>query len=370
MKFYVLAGEPSGDLHGANLVKALRTHFPDSQFVGYGGEKMQSAGVELRRDYKQMAFMGLTEVLLNLPTILRILAEAKRDIRQSRPDAVILIDYPSFNMRVAKFAKKEGIPVFYYISPKLWAWNRRRAVVLKKNVDALFSILPFEVEFFKQYQFEQVYYVGNPLFDAIAEFRTTPRMAFCERHGISSEKPILALLPGSRKQELLRLLPEMVQLREQFTDYQLVVAGVSHLPQELYEPAHKAQIPIIYEDTYSILHHAALAVVASGTATLETALFGVPQVVVYKTSWFTYEVGKRLIRVPFISLVNLIAGKEVVVELIQQHCSSQRISEELRRIETQTQAQIQTDYRQLRQQLETEGVSLRTAHIIKSLLSP
>jgi lipid-A-disaccharide synthase len=367
MKFYLIAGEPSGDLHAANLVVALKKTFPDANFRGYGGEKMAQAGVTLVRHYAEMAFMGFVEVLRNLPTILRILSECKKDLAAYQPDALILVDYPGFNMRIAKFAKQKlGLKVFYYISPKVWAWNQKRALALKRDTDALFSILPFEIPFFAAYQFERVYYVGNPLFDAIQNYQAQEH----EQPTLlaQTQKPIIALLPGSRKQEITLLLPEMVKVKAAFPDYEFVVAGVEHLPKKLYLPAQEGQIPILYGHTYALLQAAKAAVVASGTATLETALFQVPQVVVYKVNPLTYHIGKHLIRVPFISLVNLIAEKKVVSELIQKECNPLRIEAELARVLHQDRAQILADYQALRQKMQTEGVSLRTAHYISAFL--
>ncbi|WP_245574496.1 lipid-A-disaccharide synthase [Hugenholtzia roseola] len=365
MKFYLIAGEASGDLHAANLVAALKTQFPTATFRGYGGEKMQQAGVTLVRHYAQMAFMGFVEVLRNLPTILSILSECKKDLRAFQPDALILVDYPGFNMRIAKFAKQKlGLKVFYYILPKVWAWNQKRALALKRDTDALFSILPFEIPFFAQYQVEHLYYVGNPLFDAIQNQAQKKPPA----HLTQIEKPIIALLPGSRKQEVRLLLPQMLKITEAFPDYQFIIAGVIDLPTELYYPALDAGIPILYGNTYHLLQVAKAAVVASGTATLETALFDVPQVVVYQVNPLTYHIGKHLIRVPFISLVNLIAEKKVVSELIQKECNPLRIKAELARVLHQDRAQILADYRALRQKMQTEEVSLRTAHYISTFL--
>ena len=336
MNYYLIAGERSGDLHGANLIRAIAQEDKAAQFRAYGGEQMQEAGATIVRHYREMAFMGFLEVVQNLGTIRRILRECQADLLANRPDVLILIDYAGFNLRMARFAKKHGIRVFYYISPKVWAWNQRRALKIKASVDRLFVIFPFETAFFRQFDYE-VTYVGNPLLDAIAAFQPDP--AFLEKLTSKSsdrktDKPIVALLPGSRKQEIAIILPTMLAISQQFTDYQFIVGTVSNLPSSLYDSllANYPNIKRVNDAAYDLLHVATAALVTSGTATLETALFTVPQVVCYKTTWVSYQIARRLIAVPFISLVNLIANREVVKELIQNDFIPEKVTHELRAI--------------------------------------
>ncbi|MFD2933363.1 lipid-A-disaccharide synthase [Spirosoma flavum] len=332
MNYYLIAGERSGDLHGANLIRAIRqydhtTAQPEATFRAYGGEQMEAAGAVLVRHYREMAFMGFLEVAKNLGTIRRILRECQADLLAHRPDVLILIDYAGFNLRMARFAKKNGIKVFYYISPKVWAWNQRRALKIKANVDKLFTILPFETEFFAKYEYD-VEYVGNPLLDALADFH--PANAFSEKIGLD-ERPVIALLPGSRRQEITSILPAMLSATRQFPGYQFVVGTVTNLPDTLYDSllADYPNVLRVSDAAYDLLHVSTAALVTSGTATLETALLNIPQVVCYKTTGITYAIAKHLISVPFISLVNLIAGHEIVTELIQNDLTPDRITAEL-----------------------------------------
>ncbi|GAB4014282.1 lipid-A-disaccharide synthase [Spirosoma migulaei] len=330
MTYYLIAGERSGDLHGANLIRGIRQYDPAANCRAYGGEQMEAAGAVLVRHYREMAFMGFLEVVKNLGTIRRILHECQADLLAHRPDALILIDYAGFNLRMARFAKQHGIRVFYYISPKVWAWNQRRALKIKANVDRLFTILPFETEFFATYDYK-VDYVGNPLLDALADFKPDP--AFRAKSGLG-EQPIIALLPGSRHQEITSILPIMLQTTRQFPDYQFVVGTVSNLPDKLYSDllADYPTVKRVDDAAYDLLQVATAALVTSGTATLETALLNIPQVVCYKTTGISYAIAKRLIAVPFISLVNLIADREVVKELIQNDLTPTRAALELKAI--------------------------------------
>ena len=326
MKYYIIAGERSGDLHGAKLIKSIKKHDPKAEIRAWGGDMMQDAGAELVKHYRELAFMGIWEVLKNLFSIQKLLKYCKTDIQNFQPDAVILIDYAGFNMRIAQFAKNIGFYTFYYISPKVWAWNTKRALKIKQFVDKMFVILPFEKDFFKQFDYE-VEYVGNPLIDDIEAFK--PNLNFKTENQFGS-KPLIALLPGSRKQEVEEILPTMVSVVPLFPDYQFVIAGVSNLPKAIYQDF---DLPLVIDDAYNLLQNSEAALVTSGTATLETALLHIPQVVCYKTSWLTAFVGmKLLLKVPFISLVNLVAGKEVVKELIQDKCSTKIVSEELKKI--------------------------------------
>lgn len=330
MHYYLIAGERSGDLHGANLIRAIRQHDPSAQCRAYGGEQMEAAGATLVRHYREMAFMGFLEVAKNLGTIRRILRECQADLLAHRPDVLILIDYAGFNLRMARFAKKHGIRVFYYISPKVWAWNQRRALNIKANVDRLFTILPFETEFFARYDYK-VTYVGNPLLDALAAFQPDP--TFRSKLGLG-ETSVIALLPGSRRQEILSILPSMLEVSRQLPAYQFVVSTVSNLPDALYDRllADYPDVKRVGDAAYDLLHNATAALVTSGTATLETALLNIPQVVCYKTTGISYAIAKRLIAVPYISLVNLIANQQVVTELIQNDLTPERAVSELQAI--------------------------------------
>ena len=324
MKYYLIAGERSGDLHGSNLIKALRRQDAEADIRCWGGDAMQAAGGELVVHYRDTAFMGFWEVFKNLPTIRRLLRQCQEDVLRFRPDALVLIDYPGFNLRMAKYAKAQGIRVFYYISPKIWAWNQSRAKKIKATVDHMFVILPFEEAFYRQYDYE-VQYVGNPLFDAIRDF--TPSNQFATDL-MTDDRPVIALLPGSRKQEISIMLEMLLTVAARFPTYRFVVAAVDNVPASFYDAVrnHPA-VSIVTGQTYDLLHHARAAVVASGTATLETALFEVPQIVTYRMSPITYQIARRVIRVPYISLVNLIADREVVPELIQRDFNAERIAE-------------------------------------------
>lgn len=329
MKYYIIAGERSGDLHGSNLIKELRKKDTDAQIRGWGGDMMQEAGMDLVKHYQEMAFMGFAEVLKNAFKILGFISECKEDIKKYQPDVVILIDYAGFNMRIARFAKKRGIKVFYYISPKIWAWNQGRVHGIKKAVDRMFVIMPFEEDFYGRFDYK-VDYVGNPVNDSVTDHVASPDFRVKNK---LNNKPIVAILPGSREQEIENMLHIMLQVLPSFRDYQFVVAGVSTFSENYYKQHNKdVNIKIIYDQTYDLLANSQAALVTSGTATLETALFGVPQVVCYKTSAISYAIGKRVIKVPYISLVNLIADRQVVTELIQDELTPKRITAELKNL--------------------------------------
>ncbi|MFW5700161.1 MAG: lipid-A-disaccharide synthase [Cyclobacteriaceae bacterium] len=327
MKYYLIAGERSGDMHAANLIKKLIIEDPRSQFRGFGGQKMREAGAEITIDYRELAVMGFVEVVLSLRKILNYLKLCQQDILKYQPNVLILVDYPGFNLRMAKWARKKGLKVFYYISPKIWAWNTGRAKIIKDNVDHMFSILPFEKDFYRQFDFD-VDYIGNPVADAVYSFK--PDDAFVIKTKLPKDKFIVALLPGSRKQELQNMLPLMLQVCQLFPDFHFVIAAINDMDQHFYQPFAKLEnTSIVYEQTYDLLARANAAIVTSGTATLETALFEVPQLVIYRTSWFTYQIGKKLIKIPYISLVNLIANRMVVKELIQNEMTVENIKKEL-----------------------------------------
>lgn len=327
MRYYIIAGERSGDLHGSNLVKAIRKHDPAAVFRGLGGDYLREAGVSLFVHYAEFAVMGFVEVLLNIIKISGYLRKCGKDILEFKPDVIILIDYAGFNRQMARFGKKHKIKVFYYISPKVWAWNQSRAHQLKANVDRMFVILPFEKDFFKTYAWD-VDYVGNPVLDAVKAHRADSE--FLAKRGLDGTRKLVALLPGSRKQEVLRIIPVMRELVDRFPQIQFGVATVNNLDPSLYSALEVcANVKLVEEDTYNLLLNADAAVVTSGTATLETALFKVPQVVVYKAVQLSYAIAKMVIKVDFISLVNLIAGRAVVKELIQDNANADLITSEV-----------------------------------------
>lgn len=360
MKYYIIAGEKSGDLHASNLIQELKKLDKKAEFRGFGGEKMQEAGLDLQVHYQEMAFMGFLEVIKHLPTIRKYLRQCKKDILAWQPDAVILVDYAGFNLRIAKFAKKKKFKTLYYISPKVWAWNTGRAKKIRKIIDKMFVILHFEKAFYKKYNYE-VEYVGNPLFDEISKYEADPE--FLTRNHLS-KRTMIAVLPGSRAQEVQNTLETMLSIAKDFQDCQWFVAGVTSLPEELYEPARILNIPVLYDQTYDLLHHADAALVTSGTATLETALFEVPQVVCYRTSSFSYFIARFLIKVPFISLVNLLAGKKVVRELIQNDFNTFNLQTELTSILNEKREGIKKEYKELKEKISTEGTSLTTAKLM------
>ena len=322
------------------------------------------------KHYRETAFMGIWEVATNLRKIFGFIKECKEDILDYQPDAVILVDYAAFNMRIAKFIKKKqlDIPIYYYISPKVWAWNTKRAYKIKANVDRMFVIFPFEVDFYKGFDYA-VDYVGNPLLDAIESFEANPN--FKADNQISEDKPLIALLPGSRKQEVSKILDKMLSIREKFSNHQFVIAGVSNLPKELYEPFEQMDnVTVIYDQTYDLLTVAEAGIVTSGTATLETALFELPQVVVYKTSALTFWVGMLLIKVDYISLVNLVANKEAVKELIQGNFNPEMIQKELEAVLPggEKREQVTVDYKELKAKMGEVGASEKAGKLMVKYL--
>ena len=368
MKYYLVAGEASGDLHGANLMKALKAQDSAVEFRFFGGDLMQAEGGTLVKHYADMAYMGFLEVALNLSQILKNLKTCREDIVAWQPDALVLIDFPGFNLRVAEFAKKNGILVCYYISPKVWAWNQKRVLKIKRIVDHLFCILPFEVDFYKKWDM-QVDYVGNPLLDATAAFK--PNANFLKENGLENKK-IVALLPGSRRQEISRILPDMLAVTERYPDFQFVIAGAPTFNQEYYDQfIGEKNIPVVFNSTYDILNVAAAGIIASGTAVLETALFHVPQVVVYKGSNISVGIARMVVKIRFISLVNLIMNKLVMKELIQKACNPQTIGAELDNIlkNDAYRQQMLDNYRQLDEKMGKPGASARTAELITKYIS-
>jgi len=362
MKYYIIAGEKSGDLHGHNLVKALKEEDPGAKFRGFGGDKMSREGVNIIVHIKDLSIMGFSEVLLNLRKIFGILNLCKRDIVEFSPDVVILIDFGGFNLRIAAFTKSMGLPIFYYISPKVWAWNQSRSWKIKARVNKMFVILPFEKEFYRKYDWD-VDYVGNPVVDTVKDHHLNAD--FLKVNDLPDDKKIVALLPGSRVQELKRILPEMVILVNRFKEYQFVIAGVTEVPRLYYNVSDFSNLKIIYDQTYDLLAYSHIAIVASGTATLETALWNVPQVVVYKTSAITYFIASRVGKVSFISLVNLLAGKEVIKELIQSNFTKDKLITEFQSLlDPNNRQKILNDYQEIRNILGTEPVSKTTARLM------
>lgn len=367
MKYYIISGERSGDLHGSNLIKSLKAEDPDAHVRCWGGDEMEKAGGDLVVHYREIAFMGFWEVLTNLFTISNFLKLAKKDIVEYNPDVVILIDYAGFNMKIAKFAKYAGFKTFYYISPKIWAWNQSRALNIKKYVDRMFVILPFEEQFYQKFDYK-VDYVGNPILDAINAFEPNPE--FRSQEGFD-DRPIIAILPGSRKQEVENMLGVMLALVSEFPEYNFAVAGVDNMPPELYNGiADHRNVKLIIGKTYDLLSHAHAAVVTSGTATLETALFNVPQVVCYKTSTISYSIAKSLIKVDYISLVNLIAGKKVVEELIQAEMNPTAVRTALSKVVSPSpeRHKMLEDYKVLREIMGNEKASQNAARLMVKYL--
>jgi lipid-A-disaccharide synthase len=369
MRYYLIAGERSGDLHGGNLVRALKMHDPAGVFRGFGGEYMKEAGMDLTVHYGDMAFMGFVEVLMNLRTISKYMKLCHKDILSYKPDVVILIDYAGFNRQIASFCKKHNIKVFYYISPKVWAWRPKRALHLKRTVDKMFVILPFEKDFYKTFDWD-VDYVGNPVLDAVKSF--VPNSDFISKHKFDTTMPLVALLPGSRKQELINMLPVMEEVIKRFPQFQFGVATVSNLDKKLYAAVQGLKnVTLVNDDTYNLLLNAQAAVVTSGTATLETALFKVPQVVMYKMGAVGYKIAKWVVSVKYISLVNLIAGKQVIRELIQEQANADDVSRELQKLVQNDgyKSQIISDYNNIYKTLDIGSASENAAKLMFSYLN-
>jgi lipid-A-disaccharide synthase len=366
MKYYIIAGEASGDLHGANLIASLKKKDPRAKIRAWGGNLMKKQGATLVKHYRDLAFMGFVEVLLHLRTILRNLRFCKRDIMRFKPDAIILIDYPGFNMKIAKFAHKHGIKVYYYISPQVWAWKKRRVHTIKEVVDKMLVILPFEKDFYDEYRVD-AHFVGHPLLDELSKVRYINKNNFVRQNKLNSKKEIIALLPGSRKQEVGRMLEVMLKVVDKFPEYQFVIGCAPSLPEEYYKSLiGNENVQLVFNKTYQLLQVASAALVTSGTATLETALFYVPEVVCYKGNKISYLIAKNLIKVKYISLVNLIMDKPVLKELIQNDLTPKNIEEELNDLLTnhKKQRQLLEDYEDLRCKLGNAGASNNAATII------
>jgi lipid-A-disaccharide synthase len=370
MKYYIIAGEASGDLHASNLMKELKVLDKDANFRCWGGDLMKEQGAHLVKHYRDLAFMGFTEVVMNLKTILQNIELCKKDILDHQPDVIILVDYPGFNLRIAAFAKSRNIRVFYYISPQVWAWKQSRVHKIKLVVDKMFVILPFEKEFYKKFDCA-VDFVGHPLLDAVAAYRAKK-----EPLPIAQDKPVIALLPGSRKQEINSMLPLMLSMLKYFPQYQFVIAGAPAQNKSIYQThidqvkqQGKAEVKIVYNQTYQLLQQSEAALVTSGTATLETALFGVPEVVCYKGGAISFAIAKKLVKVKYISLVNLIMDREIVKELIQSELNEVNLKTELNKLLTSTSRKMMlADYEELKMKLGGAGASQKTAALMIAYL--
>lgn len=364
MKYYILAGEASGDLHGANLMKALFKEDPEADIRFWGGDLMASVGGTLVTHYKERAFMGFLEVLTNARKILKLISFCKKDIAQFQPDALVFIDNSGFNLRIAKWAKPKGFQTYYYISPQVWASRAGRVKTIKATIDHMYVVLPFVEDFYKKYQYP-VQFVGHPLIDAINDREQVNEADFRKKHHLDT-RDIIALLPGSRKQEIAKMLDVMLSIVDNFPTYQFVIAGAPSQEASFYEPFIKSQnVHLILNKTYDVLSLSSAALVTSGTATLETALFKVPQVVCYKGSALSYQIAKRIITLKYISLVNLILDKEAVKELIQHDLNTKMLQRELTKIlDPYERARLFLDYYDLEKKLGGKGASEKTAKLI------
>lgn len=365
MKYYIIAGEASGDLHASNLMKSLLKEDGNAEFRFWGGDLMaEVAGAQPVKHYRDLAFMGFLEVAMNLRTILKNIRFCKEDLKDYQPDVLILVDYPGFNLRIAEFAKQLGIKVVYYISPQLWAWKEGRVEKIRRFVDEMLVILPFEKDFYKKHQV-QAHFVGHPLLDAISDLPPIDKERFKAENGLSS-KEIIALLPGSREQEVIKMLRLMLSVRPYFKEYQFVIAGAPSLPKEFYLNYVDENVHFVSNKTYELLRSSKAALVTSGTATLETALLNIPEVVCYRSSRISYEIAKRVVKnLKFISLVNLIMDRKIVTELIQQELNTQNLVHELKQIlDGEVRGKMLADYETLREKLGGKGASDKAAEII------
>lgn len=365
MKYYIIAGEASGDLHASNLMKSILKKDPTVEFRFWGGDLMtEVAGFQPVKHYRDLAFMGFLEVAKNLTTILKNIKFCKQDIQEYKPDVLILVDYPGFNLRIAEFAKSLGIKIIYYISPQLWAWKEGRVEKIKKFVDEMLVILPFEKDFYKTHMVD-ANFVGHPLLDAISDLKEIDIKKFKSENNLN-EKDIIALLPGSREQEVTKMLELMLSVRPYFTDYQFVIAGAPSLPKAFYQKYVDDNVHFVSNKTYDLLRCSKAALVTSGTATLETALLNIPEVVCYRSSRISYEIGKRVVKnIKYISLVNLIMDREVVTELIQNDLNTKSLVKELKCIlEGESREKMLKEFELLRQKLGGKGASDHAADII------
>ena len=364
MKYYIIAGEASGDLHGSKLIEALKEKDDKAQIRFWGGDLMQEAGGVLVKHYKMLAFMGFWEVITHLGTILKNIKFCKKDIIRFQPDVIIYIDYPGFNLRIAKWAKQQGFKNHFYISPQVWAWKENRVHQMKKDLDALYIILPFEKDFFENKHQFNVQFVGHPLLDTLTQRKKSA--AFINKHGLSKEKKLIALLPGSRKQEIKKMLPVFLKIVPLFPKYEFVLAGAPGINPQWYQKfLEGSNLKVIQNKTHDLLLHAEAALVSSGTATLETGILNVPQVVCYRSSFLSYQIAKLLVKLKYISLINLILDREVVKELIQRDFNVKKLAQQLEFILSDSgQKKLKNDYKELRTVLGTGGASKKTAQLI------
>ena len=370
MKYYIIAGEASGDLHASNLVAEIKKKDNKAEFRAWGGDLMRKQGVTMVKHYRHLAYMGFVEVAVNLRKVLGNIKECKADLLQYRPDVLILVDYPGFNLRIAEFAHRNHIKVCYYISPQVWAWKQHRVKKIRKNVDKMLVILPFEEPFYKEHDVD-VAFVGHPLLDELSKLNATPRINFVHRNNLSEKREIIALLPGSRKQEVERMLGVMLRVIPHFPQYQFVIAGVPSLGKELYvRLIGDKDVRLVMNQTYELLQNSSAALVTSGTATLETALLAVPEVVCYKANRLSYLIARNLIKVKYISLVNLILEKEAVKELIQYDCNEANLVKELGKLlrSPEKQRRLLDDLDALKHCLGNAGASEKAAEIIVKMI--
>lgn len=364
MKYYIIAGEASGDLHASHLIREIRQLDPSVVIRAWGGDRMAAQGADIVKHYKELDFMGFLEVVAHLPAIIRNLKLCKKDILAFKPDVLVLVDYPGFNLRIAQFAHKKGIKVVYYISPQVWAWKRKRAFIIRRAVDRMLVVLPFEQDFYKQFGVKADF-VGHPLLDELAVAQA-PSPDWKKQHGLD-ERPLIALLPGSRKQEIKRMLVTMREMSCLFTDYQFVIAAAPSVEQGIYAKYIQGyDLKWVVNHTYNLLKHAQAALVTSGTATLETALLGVPEVVCYKGNLFSYYIARHLVKVKYISLTNLIMDKPIVAELIQGAFTVANLKTELDQLlnDEQLRKDLLEEYALLREKLGKQGASKRAAAIV------
>jgi lipid-A-disaccharide synthase len=370
-RIYIIAGEASGDLHGANLLKELYKLDYSISVRAWGGDRMKNEGATLVKHISELAFMGFIEVILNLSTILKNINFCKKDILEFKPDVLLLIDYPGFNLRIAQWAKKNGIKVHYYISPQVWAWKKSRVKIIKASVDKMYSILPFENDFYKQFDYE-TQYVGHPLLDEVENFNQVrlTKDEFLNKNKLS-QVPIISILPGSRKQEIKVKLPIMLDAVKSLKNYQIVIAGAPNQTAKMYEEFEAQGCKIIFGQTYDLLSNSEAAIVTSGTATLETAILNIPEVVCYKGSWISYFIARSLIKINYISLVNLIMDQQIVKELIQGECNPFKIREELDLLlnDKNYREAMLSNFEIMREKLGGQGASKKVAHSLLKTIS-
>ena len=363
MKYYIIAGEASGDLHGSNLIKEIVKLDKNAVIRAWGGDKMKNAGADVIKHFRELSFMGFYEVFINLRTILKNIKFCKNDITKFNPDKIIFIDYPGFNLRIAKWAKANKFNTNYYIAPQIWAWDEKRINNIKASIDNLYVILPFEKDYFEKKHNFKVNFLGHPLLDSIKFFKDLRAIDFLNCHNLDKKKEIISILPGSRKQEIKKILGIMLKVIEFFPDYQFVIAGAPNIDLEFYQKIiNDKNVRVIKAETYNLLSNSKAALVTSGTATLETAIFKIPQVVCYKTSFISYFLAKIFVKIKYISLVNLIMNKEVIKELIQTNCSKKNIVKELKKVlDLKNRDKLSIEYDKLISLLGKPGSSKRIA---------